>query len=753
MELSLNNLKKALQEELKKENIDFDRVGALSDQLVQLDSNALRFSIDARHIHRLGFELVGKQETALSELIKNAYDADATIVRIDFSEYLKQGGSLVIADDGHGMPEETIRQTWMRLTTSDKEDNPFSPIFKRSRAGKKGIGRFAVERLGEKLILETEVEGKSQGLRMHFNWDELYQHGASLSRIPNQIARYEKQPETHGTRLLIVNLRDRWTEKTLERVWKSVLLLQPPFKIGKQKNKAHKSSDPGFSVIINGSSGKKANEELSIEKSFLSHRTALIRGSVDKNSKAKFFVQSSLLNIDESQKDDEDIYDLIGKLEFEINFFIYTPDAISGISLRDAQRIGKKYGGIRVYLDGFRVMPYGEPRDDWLALAYDTGRRDLLVTANNHNVFGYINLSSSENPLFEVTASREGLIENEAYEQLQLLVRRCLEWGAKRVASVRGRKTHASEKGFLPRIRKPSESTQDLLDIVEENAGDSEKEKKEITEALKQKQKEDKQFEDFFERREKEHSKYEEMLRILASLGISISVFSHEVRGALTRVNASMDTLKKSLSETALNNEINESLESSEESISKLFDLSKYIVDLMDQSRAREKRPIALSAAIKGFVKHFSDYLNSRSIQFSVDIQPQHLRTEAMHPSEIDSVLFNFLTNAIKSMEKENSAKRYIAIKAYRDGDDAVLSLQDTGGGVSMDIQSRIFDAFFTTSHYSADAVAGPGSGLGLKIVQDIAHANGGTVTLAKPEKGFSCNFEFRVPLLATQRK
>ena len=80
---------------------------------------------------------------------------------VQFDNYKEAGGTLVIEDDGHGMTEETIRNTWMRLSTGDKENNPLSPQFDRKRAGKKGIGRFAVEeRLGKQLILETLVKEK-----------------------------------------------------------------------------------------------------------------------------------------------------------------------------------------------------------------------------------------------------------------------------------------------------------------------------------------------------------------------------------------------------------------------------------------------------------------------------------------------------------------------------------------------------------------------------------------------------------------
>ncbi len=150
---TLEKLTRALQKELRKEPLNFERISDFHERLLALDSQATRFTVDAQHIHRLGFELVGKQETALSELIKNAYDADATYIHLDFKDYNKPGGTLIISDDGNGMTEPDIRANWMRLSTSEKEKNPVSPLYGRSRAGRKGIGRFAVERLGKQLLL------------------------------------------------------------------------------------------------------------------------------------------------------------------------------------------------------------------------------------------------------------------------------------------------------------------------------------------------------------------------------------------------------------------------------------------------------------------------------------------------------------------------------------------------------------------------------------------------------------------------
>ena len=759
----LTELKKTLKEALESDELDFDKIHSISQQIVALDDKAVRFSIDARHVHRLGFELVGKQETALSELIKNAYDADATNVNIDFKNYATPGGSLVIKDDGHGMDEEVVRNAWMRLSTQDKEISPVSPIYGRSKAGRKGIGRFAVERLGKNLILETKVFGQANGLRVQFNWDKDFVHGRDLNQISYKLERFPKQPEETGTKLIINDLRDRWLEKVFEKVWKSVLLLQPPFK-PTQRFRAQNIAlegfrpDPGFKVYINGRVGDVVVKELSIEKNFLNHGIAKIKGRIDAFGNGEFFVNSLKLNLDDRQQAEEK-YLLSGMLEFEAIYFIYDSALMTGISVTTASEMGRKYGGIRVYRDGFRVLPYGEPYDDWLKLAFDTARRHLIIAANNYHFFGHIELSSYNNPLFEETSSREGLIENEAFEELQRFIRACIEWAVLRVASSRSRKTTAGQKDFTSEWRKPSDKTSELIaniivDVVGKDTAIPEVQKSKTLEKLQEIKQEQENFEAQVDLREKEHVQYEAMLRILASLGISRAVFSHEIRGALTGVDSSIGQLfdhlevRKDLSESKKFINLREDLESS---VDRLKDVSRYIADLISHSSSREKDNQALHSVINNFVTQFENYFNARGIKFETEIKPTFLRTEPIHRSEIDSVLFNFLTNSVKSMDRSGSQTRKIKITAKRFDMLAVISFQDTGSGVPSEIADKIFDAFYTTSHYKGDEIAGPGSGLGLKIVSDIAEANGGYVRLAEPEPGFGCRFDFAVPLSKEQ--
>jgi len=112
----------------------------------------LSFKTNARHIGQLGRELVTDFVTALVELIKNAYDADADSARISISDTQNGLGRIVVADCGSGMTAEDFENKWMVIGTSNKLSTPYTPKG-RKKAGKKGIGRFSVERLAERVTI------------------------------------------------------------------------------------------------------------------------------------------------------------------------------------------------------------------------------------------------------------------------------------------------------------------------------------------------------------------------------------------------------------------------------------------------------------------------------------------------------------------------------------------------------------------------------------------------------------------------
>jgi hypothetical protein len=107
-DFKISELKKQLAEEIQKENSDNTIILALSNELSKLDKDNIRFSVDAGIINRLGKELVGRHETAVSELVKNAYDADAITVELLFTNAWDEGGTLQILDNGVGMDRDQL---------------------------------------------------------------------------------------------------------------------------------------------------------------------------------------------------------------------------------------------------------------------------------------------------------------------------------------------------------------------------------------------------------------------------------------------------------------------------------------------------------------------------------------------------------------------------------------------------------------------------------------------------------------------
>lgn len=90
--------------------------------------------------------------TAVVELIKNAYDADAHRVKIIIDKPNTSESKLVLIDTGFGMTQEDFDNKWMVIDTNNKLTEPYTPK-RRKKVGKKGIGRFSVEKIAEKVCI------------------------------------------------------------------------------------------------------------------------------------------------------------------------------------------------------------------------------------------------------------------------------------------------------------------------------------------------------------------------------------------------------------------------------------------------------------------------------------------------------------------------------------------------------------------------------------------------------------------------
>ena len=153
----------------------------------------INFAVDSRLLRELGSRLVGKPHIALAELIKNSYDADASQVVI-----IMRPDRIEVIDNGQGMTFEELRDRWMRIGTTQKASDQFSRRLRRPLTGSKGVGRLAVQLLGNQLLLESASDQQpNRMIRVEINWEEAVNAGL-LTEATAEVIEQQGTPELSG---------------------------------------------------------------------------------------------------------------------------------------------------------------------------------------------------------------------------------------------------------------------------------------------------------------------------------------------------------------------------------------------------------------------------------------------------------------------------------------------------------------------------------------------------------------------------
>lgn len=755
---------KSIREELSKILVDepnnYSKILDLSSKLSSFDIDNVRFSVDAGVIDRLGTELVARQETAVSELVKNAYDADAKKVTLKFENSDSIGGTLFIEDDGLGMTRDQLVNGFMRISSTDKLRNPLSERFNRKRAGQKGIGRFAVQRLGEKLTITTQTLEDDFALVLTIDWNQ-YQGDTDLINITNKIITIPKRKE-EGTTLKIDGLKDRWSQAAIKRIYRYVSAIIQPFPLSEQDknvNYNNKIIDPGFKTVF-----KKLENDKSItiadESSMIyDHALAEIEGWIDDNGLGIYSVISKQLKIEEygeigSNPDDMAVpFSKLRKVRFKAYYYIYNSGLIPKMHETSIKKLARDFGGIRLYRNGFRVLPYGERKDDWLKLDASIRQRSLLPVHGNINFFGFVEIIDTDK-VFNETSSREGLIENEALIQLQNFLYRTLLTGVIKVAEVRNIKIVSGQRKEGNLYEKIEVRIKDIAHTIEALDIELEKEEGNIQVKLKRKktlQKLQKDIKEVAALQKEETNKMlreKSMLRVLSSVGITIGQFIHEVRDYLINMESDVNFLLEKLSSDTV---LLERVLILEKNITTFQSYTSYFDNVISQNVVRELKPIEIQNTSENFWTSIHNDSEKSDITFNIPVRKGfYLYTLPMHPSEWSSILFNFYTNSKKAI-KRTQKNGEIKIECGSDEKFIYLEFSDTGDGISEENEEKIFDEFFTTtSPNTLEEIDASneitGTGLGLKIVKDIVSSYRGNIQVVSPKEGFSTCLRVEIP-------
>jgi signal transduction histidine kinase len=759
----IDDLRKKLSAALSLKRPDFGLLLRLTNQLTALDPEFVRFSADAGLIARLGRELVARQETALSEIVKNAYDADATYVTLTFVDAVNANGRLVVEDDGHGMTRQSLIDGFMRLASPAKVAQPTTPRFARMRAGRKGLGRFAAQRLGHHLELITQTADSTTALKVSLDWDS-FVSGLELGEIANRIELVPKQRPS-GTTLTIELLEDSWSDAQIARSYRYVEELLTPFptKEFATSTVSHASleaasSDLGFRATFYRRDGiGEAVEVASEERMVFQYALAKVTATIDSDGYGTMQIEGDRLGVGDQQAIGPTgtatitPYNHLRDVRLTAYYFIYHPDLIPRNESARIRRLANDQGGFRLYLNGFRVLPYGEKNNDWLGLDEESRKRSILPGIANINWFGAIEVPDRGHTQFSEVSSREGLNKNDAYDELVAFGREVAINAALRTATLRDRKQTAGQK----KVDRPTPNrlTPDVLRAI---AGEIESaiapaKQPDIFAALEETEPDGSNSRPLIG--ESAHSLLEsaaqtvraaadvneslmqelEMLRVLSSLGLMIGMFTHEARTKLLAIRSAIEGIIP----LTLSNVVTTDAVANLSKQAKLLQsyLSYFDVAISANVR-REVSPQDVSKLLYQFVEQFEPMAGQSAVELSCEIE-EDLVSAPMHESEWASILGNMLSNSMKAIHRGKIQSGRIHVKGYQINDRLVLEFSDNGDGIPKENQDRIFEAFFTTTNVSFNDEL-TGMGLGLKIVRDIVESRGGEIYVVEAPRGYS---------------
>lgn len=759
----LLKLKNQLKSEISKEKSDTNLILMLSNQIAKLDEGTVRFTVDAGVIDRLGKELVSKAETAVSELVKNGYDADARNVKLIFENSDEPNGTLTIEDDGLGMTKEQLIDGFMRVSSTEKIHFPASSRYSRNRAGRKGVGRFATQRLGQKLTIISQTLKSKKALRLEIDWN-VFKSDIDLFSIPIYISEVKKQKD-EGTTLIIDQLRDGWSESSLKKAYRYVSELIQPYPLSKE-NKANISkkeiSDPGFKAVIfkkiNGKLTPIADEDVM----FNNYALAAIEGYIDSKGIGRCKISSDILNIQDSYTVKKEIevinekgkknksevpYNNLTNIHFKCLYFhrSYFPKQES-INIR---KILETNGGIKLYRNGFRVPSIGEPKDDWLGLDVSVRRRSILDPHGNNSFIGFVEVTDRLGEIFDETSNRESLLENTEFEDLKDFLYRALLKSVLFIGESRGTKGKTNRKNY----KSPTERLEDTISSLEKLALEfRQKGDKSVSSSIALVSNEIRRAIELQKEIDVDLLNEVSMLRVLSSLGLTIGEFTHEIKNYIRSLKDDADFFAEKKSK-GLDKIVGMRLV---ENISSFNSYASYFDETISQNSSRLLQPLSLEIELEKFCSLIKPALKRSDItMMEPEFEEYGLYTCPMHPSEFRSILFNFFTNSRKAILKsENQGKLLVKVSGV--GKYVFLDFADNGIGISENIKDRIFDAFFTTSVPVGHSYSEPdeltGSGLGLKIVKDIITSYGGKVLLSTAPRSYKTCFRLEIPMATTQQ-
>ena len=802
------------------------------------------FKVSARAGKLLGRENFSNPEGAIIELVKNSYDADANNCFVFFDVPtetkknkegkthqipIKEKSILFIIDNGEGMTEEVIKNHWMQIGTGNKEKD-FVSDDDRIKTGAKGIGRFALDRLGfetEMWTLSKNAKNKS-GSFWKMDWNqfdnsekiisqieaelepikiELKEKIRSLTNSNEQVENLIDKIDFHrGTIIKISNLKDDWFNEETSSVFKSLEALIPPkelnipfevyfnhFQQPKEFGEVKTAFFNDFDYKLKASyNAETLNVDFEITRNEIEIKVLKNKYPDVYKSKSAPYDLKTLENktfsysktIDKVldwKLNDSNTKMLSSVGSFDLTFYYLKlvnsrkeGYPYKGVNSKERKSVLGRFGGVKIYRDSFRVRPYGDPDNDWLRLGArataspaSAGQRIGDWRVRPESTAGIITISRLTNEMLIDKSDRGSLQENEAFETFKFIITELInefevdrskilnplflknkkdkaeqkEKEIQRMAEELANKIVADRKKAEEAIYGKKGKPKDLFAEKKE-----EKEKKSYQETFKE------TLKDFEDEIKEEDNKELVQVRSLASLGLVVSSFAHELKEIKDNAyeikelegifNAISTKEKKDTIEFKDGIEIIELLDENSDKIIHWVDYA--LTAIRKDKRTRGK--FEFSPFLKSLNESWLRIFKKRDIQLNVidNLEKDSYNFRAFE-MDISTIFTNLINNSIDSFNNLTvSQERLIDINIRLKKESIEIIYSDNGIGLDKvfeDDKDEIFLPFKTAKRDRKGKEIG--TGLGMYLVKSVIDDNNGTIDILEPEKGFSVLISF----------
>jgi signal transduction histidine kinase len=752
-------------------------------------THTFQFAVDSALLGELGEKLVSTVHVALAELVKNAYDADATVVDVRIMPEPGGAPRVIVKDDGTGMSLDDVQRFWMKIGTPNKVLQPLSVKYGRLKTGSKGIGRFACRRLGLKLRLTTCAEttasksgtSRYQITEVEFNWDE-FKAGTDVEDVHCEGKVRGTARAKPGTTLEIWGGKvDEWQARGFEYLQRQLAVLAT----NRGDTRADYTQDPGFNVVLTAPG--LTDQQIDLRDAVIDATWGTLSATVESSGRAVLTLNAKGLGGTKRFTSKEKFPRIRGAtLRVGIlptrNEDARRPELLAKYVLA---KLVDDWGGIQVRYNGFRMLPYGDPRDDWLRIDADRGRRvgkpegelfnfasrldrvdaprALLNMLGMRNYLGQVEVTSEIRGL-SPRIDRQGFVENEAFDEVRRFARFAVDWAnIYRDHYIRLRESEEAEQA-IKAIRPVLNLEGPKEDVVPKAANFLRKEIKRIVRRLPEKQQKETQENlvrtvRAMETASTESYKQLQHLRLVASASTLTLLFAHEVRtviGTLGAASARLDQLARKL---APHGQELSTLSSQLRQTKERFDNLVAMTGVVGAFRSTDTLiDLHLKTAIDRAAHCFHLIINNYAITIDDTAVPTDLTVGPLGEGELYTILLNILSNAVKSVIAAGGTTRVIQFDARRSGNRTIMHVCDSGLGLSPEFYDEVFTPFIADpsgelydklaerANAEDASMFGTGSGLGLAIARDIARSRGGDVRFIAPETPWKACVEVELP-------